>query len=477
MKKKWHLHRREVLRGFGTAILLPGLEAMLPSRAHAATTNPKRLINVFRPGGNCLTNKSQLPTADYAKVQTDDIKAKINIISRVNNVVGRALDDLNVKGIEIGQGEHGSGISTLYTGQHPGYDASKVSNSSALNWQMPRSYDQVIAEYLNLKSICVNVSPGLSVHPARWRDEFCSTIGWKTGSVGLKPYANPRDVFNLLFSDVSNPNQGDQAEQIRLSRRKSILDFVLGDIGRYNQILGSKDKQKLDEYLTSLREVEKRVIASMSASTPPGQCNVNGVSAPNINEENQDLSREYPMRLGIMQDLCVKAFECDRVQVFNMMLATDGSGLNYSKFLSEAKQDVDWHTVSHFENNTPYINDFKAIVNWQYEQFKVFMLKLDKVKDPDDSSILDNTVATFMSSVCDGHTHDSENLNCILAGSLGGRIKTGQHIQYTDGNLGNNAGNSIQPPATNIWLTIMRAFGLTQTSFGNSKGVINELLT
>lgn len=128
------------------------------------------------------------------------------------------------------------------------------------------------------------------------------------------------------------------------------------------------------------------------------------------------------------------------------------------------------HQLSHYGEESGLPAKFKTAVAWQYGKFKEFALKLDAVKEADGTSLLYNSVMVMTSSISDGFSHRFEDLNCVMAGQLGGKLKTGQHLQ-------NSVGRSNQPPIANVWLTLMRAFGLTQTSFGNSTGVISQILT
>lgn len=461
MSKKWELNRRTFLRGMGTMIALPTLEAMLPSMARAQIVNPKRLMVIYRPMGNYQPGTNDLPTDAYAKVQTADVKSFVNIISRVHNQYGRDLDDLVVNGVEVGQGEHGSGIACLFSGQLPDYDPATVVSQKV--WKMRTTFDQVIAAKYALNSVEANISTASTIHP-RWLNRYVNTISWKGPDASLNPYTNPADIFRLLFG-ASNPAPT-TPEQLKLQRQKSILDNVLLDINNYMNKLGQTDKTRVDQYLTSIRDLERR-IASLSGAPTAGQCNTSTINAPNITTLNQS---EYPTRLAIMQDLAVKAFECNRTQIFNILLAGDGDGVNFATFAgSGVTGDGNWHSISHHAESSDYPTKFKTAVAWQYEQYKQLLLKLNAVKEADGTSLLYNSAVLMMSSISDGQTHRMTDINCVLAGNLGGALKTGQLVEY-------QAGLAKNPPAANIFLTLMRAFGMTDTSFGNSTGVISQIL-
>jgi len=229
-------------------------------------------------------------------------------------------------------------------------------------------------------------------------------------------------------------------------------------------LLGASDKIILDQYLTSIREVERK-IDSLVTSPGGGTCDTTGVDARNITSQVQS---EYPLRLGILQDLAVKAFQCNKAQIFNMLLSGDGDGVNFAAFLSGVSGDGGWHSLSHYQEDAANPAKFKTAVQWQYDQFRQLLLKLNAIPEADGTSLLYNSAVLMMSSISDGQTHNFSELNCILGGNLGGALKTGQLIEFGSGNS--------NPPAANIFLTIMRAYGLTNSSFGNSTGVISQLL-
>lgn len=461
MRKLPKLDRRSFLRGVGTAIALPGLEAMLPiSAAHAASAIPKRLMLVYRPMGNYQPSGT-LPTDAYAKVQTADVKNLVNIVSRIHNRVGFDLENLVVSGTDIGQGEHGAGISALFSGQVPAYNASTIVSQKV--WQMKPTFDQVIGTQFGLKSIAANVSTATTIHP-RWLNRYINTVGWTGADASLNAYTNPKEIFNLLFSGTSTTGPT-TAEQLRLAKRKSILDLVTGDINVLNALLGASDKIILDQYLTSIREVERKIDSLMTNPGGALTCDTTGVDARNITSQVQS---EYPLRLGILQDLAVKAFQCNKAQIFNMLLSGDGDGVNFAAFVPGISGDGGWHSLSHYEEDAANPAKFKTALQWQYDQFRQLLLKLNAVKEADGTSLLYNSAVLMMSSISDGQTHNFNDLHCVIGGNLGGALKTGQVIELASGN--NN------PPAANVFLTIMRAFGMANASFGNSTGVVSQLL-
>jgi hypothetical protein len=299
-------------------------------------------------------------------------------------------------------------------------------------------------------------------------NRYINTCSWKGQDSNLTPYSNPAEIFKLLFGGaMTNPDTANQAEQLRLAKQKSILDFVKQDISTVNTSLGASDRQILDQYLTSIREVEKRIAALSTTPTPGGaQCSATAAMAPNITTQRE---AEYPLRLGIMQDLAVAAFQCNRAQVFNMMLAGDGDSVNYAAFLSGISGDGGWHSLSHHAENSANPAKLKLAVQWQFEQYKQLLLKLNAVKEADGTSLLYNSAVLMMSSISDGQTHNPADINVVVGGNLGGRLKTGQVIDFP-------SGITKQPPAANVFLTLMQAFGMNSTTFGNSTGNITQML-
>ena len=151
------------------------------------------------------------------------------------------------------------------------------------------------------------------------------------------------------------------------------------------------------------------------------------------------------------------------------MLAGDGESVNYAAFLSGISGDGGWHSISHHAEDSANPAKLKLAVQWQYDQYRQLLLKLNAVKEADGSTLLYNSAVLMMSSMSDSQTHNPIDINCIIGGNLSGALKTGQIIDYP-------TGLSKQPPAANVFLTLMKAYGMSDSSFGNSSGTIAQML-
>ncbi|MDP1797378.1 MAG: DUF1552 domain-containing protein, partial [Planctomycetaceae bacterium] len=259
----WTLQRRTFLRGVGAAMTLPMLEAMLPAKAWAAgTTGPKRLMCVFFPNGAIMPDWT--PTgegADFALSPTLEPLAKVK--NKLCVLSGLMQDNARAKG--DGPGDHARSAAAFLTGAHP-------VKTGGTDIKVGLSVDQVAAEkvgkYTPLPSLEVGTEGGRSAGQcdSGYSCAYSNSISWKTASTPMAKEINPKAVFQRLFGDQ-------QAAADRLKReaaRKSVLDLVAEDAARLNKKLGQTDRRKLDEYFTSVQEIEQRIVRSQAeAATRP----------------------------------------------------------------------------------------------------------------------------------------------------------------------------------------------------------------
>lgn len=446
--KKKPLNRRTFLRGAGVAIALPFLEAMLPWRGAFADQMdmPRRMIAYYIPNG--IHMQKWTPSGSGSNFQLTEI------LQPLANV----KDDLMVlTGIENrparpdGPGDHASGTGAFITAAHP----KKTEGSDIQNGI---SVDQYAVNELNLKektritSLQLGMDGGGSTGgcDSGYSCAYARNISWAGPQTPLPKISDVRQAFNFIFGGF-DPNEAQEAAVKRRAYQKSILDYVKRDTKQLQQGLGTRDRQKLEEYLDGLRALEIKVDMDMNG---PGCMRPDPTMGPT----------NYAGKAQAMADLMIAAFECDLTRVITFMLANAGSGRNYQ---SEPGVMVsgNHHQISHHESKQENYDKLTAINIWEVRQLAYLLEGLKAKRDIDGKTLLENSMVFFSSEISDGNRHNHDNMPIILAGNAGGAFTPGRHVTY-DG----------KPPVANLFVSMLQAMGVQTTSFGmDSTGAINKL--
>src|SRR5439155_1092441 len=233
---------------------------------------------------------------------------------------------------------------------------------------------------------------------------YSYNLAWRSPTQPLTPEANPRLVFERLFGAGSAAERVENLKR-RQAEQHSILDFVLQDAAAVHRKLNRRDREKLDQYLTSVREIEQRIEQAerMPVVNP-------GVSAP------PGIPPGFDEHVALMCDMMVLAFQTDSTRVATLMLAGEGSNRTFSELgFSEGH-----HNLTHHENRQEMIDKVKEIDLWYVKQLAKFLEKLEQTKDVDGNSLLRNSMIVYGSGNADGNRHSHNNLPILLAGGGGG---------------------------------------------------------
>jgi hypothetical protein len=306
-------------------------------------------------------------------------------------------------------------------------------------------------------------------------------LSWRSATVPNPPEGNPRLVFERLFGS------GDPAERAsnlvaRQNRRKSVLDFVLADAKSLSAELTAADNRKLDEYLYSVREVEKRIsqveqmghVGDLSLEAPAG------------------MPGDFGERVDIMYEMTRLAFMTDSTRISTLLLARD----NEERVYSWLGHTGGHHPMSHYMNNesrtgnTPEQNleCMHEIELWHMQRFAIFLKKMEATKDADGSSLLDNSMIVYGSGNSDSNRHAHNNLPTILVGSGGGSLNPGRYVNARPGldprlaaAPSGQGGNGRRPnssgvPMSNFFLGMVEKLGIEGVGqFGDSDGVFRDI--
>jgi hypothetical protein len=434
------LPRRTLIRGLGAAISLPMLESMAPAHAAAAAAAPVRMACLFFANGAIMDNWR--PTGEGTDFQLsptlqplENVKNQLLVLEGLTQHHARANGD--------GPGDHARNASAYLTGAQP-------RKTSGADISVGQSIDQAVAEKIGsqtrLPSIELGVDRGRNAGScdSGYSCSYSSNISWKTASTPCAKESNPRAAFERLFG---SPEEAADRER-RLRDRRSILDFVGGDLKRIQPSLSGADRQKLDEYFTSLRDVEQRV-----ARADQGPREVPELKLPD------GIPAELKEHIRLMFDILALAFQTDSTRVATLMLADAGSNRTYP--------DVDvrdgHHELSHHQNDQAKMEKISRIDRYLVEQFGGFLTRLSSISEGG-STLLDNSMILYGSAISDGNRHNHDDLPILLAGGGGGSIKSGRYIKYAK-----------ETPLNNLFISMAQRMGAQLDSLGDSRGPLENL--
>lgn len=424
---------------------LPWLYAMQPRKAlsadEAAATAATRLAFVFVPNGVIVP--AWTPTGkgtDYQLSETLSVlephKSEINVLTGLAQDNGRPKGD--------GPGDHARSASTFLTGAHP------VKTAGA-DIRVGISVDQVAAEKLGRDTLLPSLELGIEAGrnagncDSGYSCAYSNAISWKTPTTPMVKEIYPRLAFERLFGTAENS----EAQARRLRNRKSILDVVAGDAAKLQSRLGKTDRQKVDEYFTSVREIENRIVRAEKIAEQP---------RPEI-EIPRGIPEEMQDHIRLMFDILVLAFQTDTTRVATFMLANEGSNRSYPNIGVKEGH----HQLSHHQDKEDPINKLKQIDKFLATQFGYFLDKLKSVTEGE-RTLLDNSLVLYGSGLCDGNAHNHDNLPLVLAGRGGMTVETGRHIVYEK-----------ETPMNNLFLSMLDRVGAPAESIGDSTARLTEL--
>jgi hypothetical protein len=440
------LNRRTFLRGAGAAVALPALEKIMTAPVLAAggtvTASPVRLCYVFFPNGTIPGRwQPETPGVDWEMTPSLEPLAEF----RKDFSVFSGLAQHNAKSLGDGAGDHARSAATFLTGAHP------VKTDGA-NIRVGKSIDQLAAEHIGretkLPSIELGTEGGRNAGScdSGYSCAYSNSISWKSPTQPMAKEINPRLAFERLFG---NGGGSGESREKRMFYRKSILDMVAADAAELKKSVGKTDRQKLDEYFTSVREIERRIerLRKLPRTTPPD------FTTP---EKPPEDTREH---IRLMYDLMVLAFQSDTTRIATFMLANEGSNRTYPVVgVTDAH-----HGLSHHQNDEEKVEKIAKIDRFFVEEFAHFLKRLRETKDGE-RNLLDNSLVLYGCAIGDGNRHNHDKLPIILAGHGGGQFKAGRHVKLEQ-----------ETPLNNLFLSMGEMAGMNVKEFGDSTGSLKGL--
>ena len=411
--------------------------------AETATGAPLRTAYLYFPNG-------AIPSAWWPKSIGDDYKLSETLESlapvRDSIQIMSGLDNVSANAGADGGGDHARGGGTFLTNVRL--------NKSSTALRAGKSIDQVIAEkvghltrFPSLELSCESDRRSGSCDSG-YSCAYQYNISWTSPTTPMASESNPRLVFERLFG-AGNPGQRVANLKLRRERQKSVLDFVMEDARQMRKRLQRTDKMKLEEYCTSIREIEKQIElaerhgdAETKSQTPAG------------------IPNSYAQHMQMMFDLMILAFQTDSTRVATFCLAHDGSNRSFS----EIGVVEGHHELSHHQNKQDRIDKVKTIDRWYVQQLGKFLQRMESTKDEDGKSLLHNSQIMFGSGNADGNRHTHVNLPIVMAGNGGGDMNVGRFVDYKD------------TPLANMHMTMAHRMGVTDLErFGDSTGIVSDV--
>lgn len=432
--------RRTFLRGLGATIALPLLEGMLPTRSLGAAPRPGplRLAFVYVPNGANMDDWT--PKATGRDFDLPPILEPLQNVRRDLQVItGLAHQKAFANG--DGAGDHARASATFLTG----CQAYKTGGSDL---RIGVSADHLAAEKVGratrLPSLELGIDRGqrAGACDSGYACAYQFNISWRSPSVPNPPEVNPRAVFDRLFGGHSAGERSESRAR-RDALRKSILDFALDDAKRLQAQLGATDRDKLDEYVTSLREIEQRIENAGRFAD----------AVPDYDMKESGVPRDYEQHVRILFDLLALAFQTDTTRIATFIMAHDGSNRSYPNI----GVNDGHHNLSHHEGNAQKKAKIAKINQFHTAQFAQFLERLKNTKEAG-GSLLDQSMIVYGSGISDGNRHNHDNLPVILAGGGGGTLQPGRHIQVG------------REPMTNLFLALLDRMGAPTERLGDSTG-------
>ena len=439
------LDRRALIRGLGTSLALPLLDSMdsdrLLSAASANSKPPRRMGFFYVPNGMHMPDWT--PKQDGFRFDLPPtLKRLEHHRKEINILSGLALDSARSHG--DGGGDHARSVAAFLTGAHP-----RKTNGADI--QNGVSIDQMTAKYVGDRTRFSSLELGLEQSAqagncdSGYSCAYASNMSWRGPTNPVAKEVDPTALFDRLFSGQT-VKETKQAKSVREKYRKSILDFVLEDAKQLHKTLPAVDRRKLDEYLYSVRDVEKRIGGAtklrLSEDGVPDYPRPSGVP------------RELDKHAELMLDMVALAFQTDSTRILTFMFTNAGSNRSYPQIgVNEGHHESSHHGKSpHKQENIAKINRFHI------DRFSYLLSRLREIPEGS-GTLLDNCMLVYGSGIGDGDRHNHNDLPIVLAGSAGNQIKTGRHVQFEK-----------NTPLCNLYVWMMQQMGAKADSFGDSTG-------
>lgn len=441
-----NVSRRTALRGLGISLALPLLDSIAPKLAVAgeavASGQPTRMAFIFVPNGVHLPDWTprtegfgfELP---YILEPLSRVQDNLLVLSGLTHDKGRANGD--------GPGDHARSASVFLTGAQP-------RKTSGANIRSGISVDQMAAQAVGHRTKFASLELGCEQGrnagncDSGYSCAYSNNISWASETQPVSKEINPRLAFERLFA-AGKVHEIDESQGRRAALKKSVLDFIKDDASQLQSRLGKNDVRKLDEYLSGVREIERRIERTEEESSPEI---VTDLDYP-VPAGTPD---DYGEHLRLLCDMIVLAFQTDTTRVASFMFANAGSNREYRHI------DVPdgHHNLSHHGDDPKKHAKIRKINRFHITQLAYLLERLQSIPEGE-GTLLDHSMICYGSALSDGNRHNNENLPILLAGRGGGSIEPGRHVKYDQ-----------ETPMCNLFLSMLDRIGAPADYIGDSTG-------
>lgn len=451
------LSRRTVLRGLGSVLALPMLEAMgrraatarEPRSATAAaaagrpgSASPRRLMFVFVPNGVNMDRFKQRQAGALSVTPTlkplEGFRSQITTLNGLTQHHARANGD--------GPGDHARSAAVFLTGV-------RAHKTAGADIRLGVSVDQVAARAIGsqtrLPSLELGCDPGGTAGncDSGYACAYTNNISWASESTPMPKITNPAAAFDRLFRPADGTVSTEQRTR-QWAQRRSVLDHVAEDSRQLQKQLGHADRAKLDEFATAIREIERRVEQAVAHTddVPPA-------------ERPGGVPRNYAEHIRLMYDMQLLAFQMDLTRISTFMIAREGSNRSFR----DIGVNDGHHHLSHHGNDQKKLDNIAKIDLFHMEQFAYFLGRLQSVREGD-ATLLDHCMVVYGSGIADGNRHNHDDLPILLAGGRAAGLPMGRAISYPR-----------NTPLCNLYLSLLERMGVKEQRFGDSTGPLDQL--
>jgi hypothetical protein len=437
------ISRRTVLRGMGTAIALPLLDAMIPAFAPAASNNPVRRFGVvYHPNG--VIYDQWLPKgmgADFELSPTlkglEPFKDKLIVLTGLFSDQAEALGD--------GGGDHSRACGTYLTGVHVKKSDSNVENAVSMDQIVAKAFER--ETQLSSLQMTADENSLLGSCDLGYSCAYSSTLSWLTPTLPLMAENNPRVLFERMFgsSDSTDP----RVRASRLKQDQSLLDSVNERVNQLQRQLGHADNRKVNDYLASLRDVERRIQKAEEQSSK---------ALPDV-AQPAGIPDKFDDHVRLLYDLQLLAYQADLTRVITFMYGREQTGRPYPQIGVPEPH----HPLTHHQGIPEKMEKCAKIQRYHIGLFAQYLEKLRNTPDGD-GSLLDHVILLYGGGISNSDRHTHGPLPTVLAGGGSGTLRGGRHLVYPE-----------HTPLTNLQLTLLNKLGVRTEKLGDSNGEMKAL--
>jgi hypothetical protein len=439
------LSRRTVLRGLGTTLALPLLDAMVPAltaQQKTAAAPVRRFGVVYHPNGVIYEN--WLPTGtgrDFTLSPTleplEPFKKKLVVVTGLESHQAEALGD--------GGGDHSRASGTYLTGVHVRKSDSVVGNGMSMDQIAAKAFER--DTQLSSLQLTADDNSLVGACDVGYSCAYSSTLSWLTPTLPLMAENNPRVVFERLFG--SSESTDPRVRAARLRRDRSLLDSVTARVRELQRALGPGDNRKVDDYLTSLRDVERRIQKAEEQSR---------TEIPDV-QRPAGVPDGFQPHVELLYDLQLLAYQSDLTRVITFMYGREQTGRPYPQIgINEPH-----HPLTHHQNDAGKMAKCTVIQTYHVRLFVSYLEKLQATRDGD-GTLLDSLLLLYGGGISNSDRHTHGPLPTLLVGGGAGSLDGGRHLVYPEAT-----------PLTNLQLTLLHMLGVPTERLGDSTGRFTEL--